>query len=427
MTQTRRCVEERLTEKLKVTVGGWERVISAVVETAKEVCGESRGKRHHERTLWWWCEKVQQAIKEKKEAYKVWQGERTEDSKRSYREKKSRARREVAVAKRQAWEQWSQNINTAEGRKKMFRIAKQVKKYRKDVVGARYTKDEAGNLQVDEAKIMQRWKRYFSELLNEENQFERDEQSMVEGPIMGVKSSDVKEALHKMKCGKARGPSGVTSDLLKWAGEVGVQELTKIFQSIEKEGKMPSEWDNSYTIPVFKGKGDALLCGKYRGVRLLEHGMKLWEKILERRLKEVIEIDENQFGFQQGKSTTDAILVVRQLQEKYGEKRKLYHVFVDLEKAFDRVPREMIVWALRRQKVPENLIILVLALYENTRSRVKSLAGLSEEFSIEVGVNQGSALSPLVMQEATKEERGENLKELLYADDLVLMADDLME
>jgi len=123
-----------LTEKLKVTVGGWERVISAVVETAKEVCGESRGKRHHERTLWWWCEKVQQAINEKKEAYKIWQGERTEDSKRSYREKKSRARREVAVAKRQAWEQWSQNINTAEGKNKMFRIAKQMKKDRKDVV-----------------------------------------------------------------------------------------------------------------------------------------------------------------------------------------------------------------------------------------------------------------------------------------------------
>jgi len=190
---------------------------------------------------------------------------------------------------------------------------------------------------------------------------------------------------------------------------------------------MPSEWGNSYTIPVFKGKGDAMLCGKYRGGRLLEHGMKLWEKILERRLRELIEIDENQFGFQQGKSTTDAILVVRHLQEKYGEKRKLYHVFVDLEKAFDRVPREMIVWALRRQKVPENLIILVMALYENTRRRVKSPAGLSEEFSIEVGVHQGSALSPLlfiaVMQEATKEERGENLKEVLYADDLALMAE----
>jgi len=59
-----------------------------------------------------------------------------------------------------------------------------------------------------------------------------------------------------------------------------VQELTQIFQGIEKERKMPSEWSNSYTIPVFKGKGDALLCGKYRGVQQLEHEMKLWEKIL---------------------------------------------------------------------------------------------------------------------------------------------------
>ncbi len=43
-----------------------------------------------------------------------------------------------------------------------------------------------------------------------------------------------------------------------------------------------TEWGISYTIPIYKGKGAALLCGKYRGVRLLEHGMKLWEKILER-------------------------------------------------------------------------------------------------------------------------------------------------
>ncbi len=130
------------------------------------------------------------------------------------------------------------------------------------------------------------------------------------------------------------------------------------------------------------------MCGKYRGVRLLEHGMKLWEKILEKRLKEVIKMDENQFGFQQGKSTTDVILVMRQLQEKYGaKKRKLYCVFVDLEKVFDRVPREVIVWALQRQKVPEYLIILVMALYENTRSRVKTPAGISEEFNIGVGVH----------------------------------------
>ena len=63
-----------------------------------------------------------------------------------------------------------------------------------------------------------------------------------------------------------------------------------------------------------------------------------------------MKIDEKQFGFQSGKSTVDAIFVIRQLHEKFGAKKKeLFRMFVDLEKAFDHVPWEAIQWALRRQ------------------------------------------------------------------------------
>lgn len=156
--------------------------------------------------------------------------------------------------------------------------------------------------------------------------------------------------------------------------------------------------------------------------------MKWVEKLLEKRLRKIIIIDECQFGFMPGKSTTDAGFIVRQLQEKFNaKKKKLYHVFVDLEKAFDRVPRGAIRWALRRQGVPEKLIVLVMALYERTKSRVNCAAGLSEEFDIRVGVHQGSPLSPLlfitVMEEATKECRKGGPWELLYADDLVITAE----
>ena len=128
-----------------------------------------------------------------------------------------------------------------------------------------------------------------------------------------------------------------------------------------------------------------------------------------------------------GRSTTEAISITRQLQEKYRDKKKrLYHIFVDLEKAFDRVPREAIRWALRRQRVPERLIEVVVALYQNTRSRVKTVAGVSEEFEINVVVNQGSAMIPLlfiiVMEGATKKCRKGGSWELLYADELVLRA-----
>ena len=74
--------------------------------------------------------------------------------------------------------------------------------------------------------------------------------------------------------------------------------------------------------------------------------MKVWEKILDGRLKEIVKMSGNQFGFAVGKSTTDAIFILRHIQQKYTEKKKrLYHIFVDLEKAFDRVPRRALVWA----------------------------------------------------------------------------------
>ncbi len=50
--------------------------------------------------------------------------------------------------------------------------------------------------------------------------------------------------------------------------------MRKVFELIETEERAPAEWGSSYTIHVYKGKGDAQF-GKYRGVRLLEHGMKL--------------------------------------------------------------------------------------------------------------------------------------------------------
>src|SRR5207244_6962813 len=79
-----------------------------------------------------------------------------------------------------------------------------------------------------------------------------------------------------------------------------------------------------------------------------------------------------QFGFSPGKGTTDAIFIVRQLQKKYLAKKKdLRIAFIDLEKAFDRVPREVLWWALREVKVEEWLIKVIQSLYEGATTSVK--------------------------------------------------------
>ena len=146
----------------------------------------------------------------------------------------------------------------------------------------------------------------------------------------------------------------------------------------------------------------------------------------------MVSIDDSQFGFVPGRGTTDAIFVVRQLQEKYlAVNKRLYMAFVDLEKAFDRVPRKVIWWALRKLGVEEWIVRLVQGLYANARSRVCVGEGFSKEFEVKVGVHQGSVLSPLlfiiVLEALSHEFRAGVPWEDLYADDLVIIADSLEE
>ena len=98
----------------------------------------------------------------------------------------------------------------------------------------------------------------------------------------------------------------------------------------------------------------ALDRGNYRGLKLTGQAMKILERIVAGLIRQVVSIDDSQFGFVPGRGTTDAIFVVRQLQEKYlAVNMRLYMAFVDLEKAFDRVPQKVIWWALRKLGVEE--------------------------------------------------------------------------
>ncbi|XP_006813953.1 uncharacterized protein LOC102807557, partial [Saccoglossus kowalevskii] len=138
-----------------------------------------------------------------------------------------------------------------------------------------------------------------------------------------------------------------------------------------------------------------------------------------------------QFGFMPGKGTIDAVFILRRMQEEYRAKgKKLYMCFVDLEKAFDRVPRKVMEWAMRKRGIPEAMVRAVMSLYEGAKTRVRVGSELSEEFEVKVGVHQGSVLSPLifavVIDVVTESAREGLMREMLYADDLVLM-DDTME
>jgi len=154
------------------------------------------------------------------------------------------------------------------------------------------------------------------------------------------------------------------------------------------------------TYNVFGGTlnpAQSNLLFSYRGIKLLEHAMKVMERISENRIRQQIDIDDMQFVFMKGKGTTDAIFIVRQMQEKFRAKgKKLYFSFVDLEKAFDRVLREVIRWAMRKLRVEEWLVSAVVSMYTGAKTVVRTVYGNNNGIEVKVGMLQGTALSPLL-------------------------------
>ena len=294
-----------------------------------------------------------------------------------------------------------------------------------DVVGDKPVKNDTGEMSMSKEAKQNAWAERYERLLNVEFDWDPDHLSNeppLEAPPIPITIDMVKKAISKMKSGKAAGPSGIVVEMIKAAGDTGATMIRDLATAIIRDGKVPTDWEESFIVCLYKGKGDALDRGNYRGLKLTEQAMKILERIVDGLIRQLVSIDDSQFSFVPGRGTTDAIFVVGQVQEKY---------LAVIKRLFDRVRRKVIWWALRKLGVEEWIVRLVQGMYAYARNRVCVGEGFSKEFEVKVGVHQGSVLSPLlfiiVLEALSCEFRACVPWEDLYADDLVIIADSLEE
>ncbi|KAK3558644.1 hypothetical protein QTP86_022969, partial [Hemibagrus guttatus] len=293
---------EEFRQKLRQALGGqvvlpddWETTAEVIRETGRKVLGVSSGRRKEDKETWWWNEEVQDSIQRKRLAKKKWDMDRTEENRQEYKELQCRVKREVSKAKQKAYDELYTRLDTREGEKDLYRLARQRDRDGKDVQQVRVIKDRDGRVLTSEESVQRRWKEYFEELMNEENEREK----------------------------------------------------------------------------------------RVEGVNSVE------QKVKEARLRKVVEICEQQYDFMPRKSTTDAIFALRILMEKYRDgQRELHCVFVDSEKAYDRVLREELWYCMRKSGVAEKYVRVVQDMYERSRTVVRCAVGQTEEFKVEVGLHQ---------------------------------------
>ena len=238
---------------------------------------------------------------------------------------------------------------------------------------------------------------------------------------------EMKEALKEMSNGKSCGTDGLPIELFKEASENVREILLDIINQSWFEGIGPEDWGKQIICPFFK-KGDPTKCEDYRGISLINHAAKLYERILEKRTRAIIEpqLGEWQHGFRRNRGTTDMIFSIRQLMEKAWEyNQKLYMIFIDLQKAFDSVPRKRLWNCLLEYGINGQLLKAIKSTYSPCVSKVNTDYRNDKWFEITSGVKQGSILSPLLfityMDKIMKRvniHQDTPMKTLAYADDI---------
>lgn len=264
-------------------------------------------------------------------------------------------------------------------------------------------KAKTGEPITDQQKQMERWVEHYLELYSTQNivtdaalnaiqQLSELEELDAEPTV-----EELSKAIACLSTGKAPGEDGIPPEVIKSGKEAILPDLHELLCLCWREGSVPKDMRDAKIVTLYKNKGDRSDCNSYRGISLLSIVGKVFARVVLSRLQVLAArvYPESQCGFRAGRSTTDMVFSVRQLQEKCREQNQpLYLAFIDLTKAFDLVSRRGLFSILKKVGCPPRLLAIVESFHQDMQSTVCFNGAASEPFPISSGVKQGCVLAP---------------------------------
>jgi hypothetical protein len=208
------------------------------------------------------------------------------------------------------------------------------------------------------------------------------------------------EEMYRINVNSAPGPDNITAKTLQFCADALVQPLLHIFKLSFQSSSLPSGWLKALVTPIYK-KGDKTLASNYRSISLTSICCKLMERIISKQLTEFAlnhnVIPKEQHGFLPGRSVfTCHLHCLNKWTSDLDNSRPVDVVYLDFEKAFDRVPHRRLLLKLQHFGVRGLMLRWIQALLSNRTFSVKVRDSKSYDRTVASGVPKGSVLGPLL-------------------------------
>ena len=372
-------------------------------------------------------------IKEKRTLRRMWQRTRDHDIKEEVNKLQSDIKRKIRELKNENWNKRLSEIKPSN--QSIWKIAKHCKKGR----GAMPPLVSSGKTCITNKEKAAAISEYFGK--QHENPLEHDNPQHTQEV-----DSTVKEALERndddspeftnideiigiirnLRNPKAPGADEVNNILIKNLPEKGLDYLKNIVNSCLRLSHFPKAWKHAKVIPIPKPGKPANEVSGYRPISLLSSISKILERILLRRINDHLEehkvIPDQQCGFRRGRSTSHQLIrIIKTTKENIRKKKSTGVIFLDVEKAFDRVWHNGLLYKMIKLNFPLNLIKSVSSFLSERSFSVFVKGQLSEKKQIRFGVPQGAVLSPTLYNIFTHDVVRETTDKIaLFADDTAL-------
>lgn len=220
-------------------------------------------------------------------------------------------------------------------------------------------------------------------------------------PTINISVEEVQSIIKSLKPFKAPGPDTIQNILLKNLPKSAVAWLTSTFNKCIELSYWPSSFKLAKIIPILKAGKQPTDPKSYRPISLLNSLGKILEKIIHKRLIAIVEekklLPDYQFGFRRGHSTTHQAARIKQhIVYNKHHKKSTGMVPLDIEKAFDSIWHDGLIYKLINMKIPSYLVRMINAFIRNRRFAVHVNNSTSSQINMPAGLAQGTCISPIL-------------------------------